>query len=260
MIRPILDVYFGHGKEQAHFHATVKNAEPVRLPTTPFVNDLDRWILSKLQVLLGQVHDAMDGYDVSRACRAIVEYMDHMTNWYVRLSRRRFWESGMTADKKSAYSTLHTVLVELSKLLAPYMPFIAENVFQGLTKKESVHLEYVTFPNRHLIASDLNRDMEKCENIVSLGLALRSRENIRVRQPLQSVTITAELDSYYQNIIRDELNVKEIRLENPEKLAKRIAKPDAKKIGPKYGKEVQSIIIAAKNGEFSELEEGRLQV
>lgn len=161
--------------------------------TTSLANDLDRWILSKLQVLLGQVHDAMDGYDVSRATRAIVEYMDHMTNWYVRLSRRRFWESGMTDDKKSAYFTLHTVLVELSKLLAPYMPFLAESVFQGLMKKESVHLEYVTFPNRHLIASDLNRDMEKCENIVSLGLALRSQKNIRVRQPLQSVTITAEL-------------------------------------------------------------------
>ena len=200
-VRPILDIYFGTGKEHAHFHGSVKNAEPFLLPTTPLANDLDRWILSKLQVLLGQVHDAMDGYDVSRACRAIVDYMDHLTNWYVRLSRRRFWESGMTDDKKSAYSTLHMVLVELSKLMAPFMPFIAESVFQGLTKKESVHLEYVTFPNRHLVASDLNRDMEQCEHIVSLGLALRSSKNIRVRQPLDSVTITAELSDYYQAII-----------------------------------------------------------
>ena len=105
-----------------------------------------------------------------------------------------------------------------------------------------------------MVANDLNRDMEKCENIVSLGLALRSQKNIRVRQPLQSVTITASLDEYYKAIIRDELNVKEIKLENPEKLAKKIAKPDAKKIGPKYGKEVQSIIVAAKNGEFEEIE------
>lgn len=102
--------------------------------------------------------------------------------------------------------------------------------------------------------------MEICEHIVSLGLALRSAKNIRVRQPLQSVTITAELSEYYQAIIRDELNVKEIRFENPEKLAKKIAKPDAKKIGPKYGKEVQSIIMAAKNGEFIELPEGKIQV
>ena len=111
-----------------------------------------------------------------------------------------------------------------------------------------------------MIDHELNRDMEKCENIVSLGLALRSRENIRVRQPLQSVTITAELSPYYQSIIRDELNIKEIQLENPEKLAKKIAKPDAKKIGPKYGKDVQSIIMDAKNGEFIELEDGKLKV
>jgi isoleucyl-tRNA synthetase len=222
--------------------------------TTPLVNDLDRWILSKLQVLIGQVHDAMDGYDVSRACRAIVDYMDHLTNWYVRLSRRRFWESGMTPDKQSAYETLYTVLTEVSKLMAPLMPFLAESVFQGLTKRESVHLEYVTFPNRHLIANDLNRDMEKCENIVSLGLALRSQKNIRVRQPLAFVTITEKLSEYYNTIIRDELNVKEIRFEDPEKLAKKIAKPDAKKIGPKYGKDVQSIISLAKNGEFEEME------
>jgi broad specificity phosphatase PhoE len=258
--RPIIHSYFGKSLEDAHYHTPIQNAEPFRLMTTPLVNDLDRWILSKLQVLMGQVHDAMDGYDVSRACRAIVEYMDHMTNWYVRLSRRRFWESGMTADKKSAYETLYTVLTELSKLLAPYMPFLSEDIFRGLTQKESVHLEYITRPSRHLIDSELNRDMEKCENIVSLGLALRSQKNIRVRQPLQSVTITADLSEYYQAIIRDELNVKEIKLENPEKLAKKIAKPDAKKIGPKYGKEVQSIIVAAKNGEFTELTEGKLQV
>ncbi len=198
--------------------------------TTPLVNDLDRWILSKLQVLLGQVHDAMDSYDISRACRAIVDYMDEMTNWYVRLSRRRFWGSEMTPDKASAYETLYSVLVELSKLLAPFMPFISEDIFRGLTGRESVHLEYITRPSRHLIDNELNRDMEKCEHVVSLGLALRSRKNIRVRQPLQSITITTELSEYYQSIIRDELNVKEVNFENPERLAKKICKPDARKI------------------------------
>lgn len=166
----------------------------------------------------------------------------------------------MTADKASGYETLHTVLVEVSKLLAPYMPFLAESIFQGLTKKESVHLEYVTFPNRHLVSSDLNRDMEICEHIVSLGLALRSRKNIRVRQPLQTVTITQELDEYYQSIIRDELNVKEVRFENPERLAKKICKPDARKIGPKYGKDVQKVIMEAKNGNFIEKENGIIDV
>jgi isoleucyl-tRNA synthetase len=258
--KPILYKYLWMNKDIVNYKTAIKNADPFRLVTTPLVNDLDRWILSKLQVLLGQVHNAMDGYDVSRACRTIVDYMDHLTNWYVRLSRRRFWESGMTSDKASAYETLYTVLVEVSKLMAPLMPFLSESVYQGLTKRESVHLEYATFPNRHLIANDLNRDMEKCENIVSLGLALRSQKNIRVRQPLQSVTITADLSEYYQSIISDELNVKEIKLENPEKLAKKIAKPDAKKIGPKYGKDVQSIIVLAKNGEFEEIEGWKIKV
>lgn len=140
----------------------------------------------------------MDGYDLSRACRAIVDYMDELTNWYVRLSRRRFWGSDMTEDKASAYDTLYTVLVELSKLLAPYMPFLSESIFQGLTKKESVHLEYITLPDESLIDESLNLDMEVCEQIVSLGLALRSNKNIRVRQPLASVTITRPLDEYYQ--------------------------------------------------------------
>ncbi len=144
------------------------NAEFIKIPNVPKVNPLDQWILSKLQVLIGTVHDAMDGYDVSRACRAIVDYMDELTNWYVRLSRRRFWGPEMTEDKTSAYDTLYTVLVELSKLLAPYMPFLSESIFQGLTKKESVHLEYITRPDMSLIDESLNRDMEICEQIVSL--------------------------------------------------------------------------------------------
>lgn len=202
----------------------------------------------------------MDGYDVSRACRAIVEYMDELTNWYVRLSRRRFWESGMTPNKASAYSTLYSVLAEISKLLAPFMPFLAESIYRGLTTRESVHLEYITRPHRHLVDAALNRDMQICEHVVSLGLALRSRENIRVRQPLQSVTITSELSPYYQAIIRDELNVKEVRYEDPEKLAKKICKPDARKIGPKYGKDVQKVIVQAKNGNFTEKENGIVDV
>lgn len=224
------------------------------------INPLDKWILSKLQILIGKVHDAMDGYDISRATRAIVDYMDELTNWYVRLSRRRFWGSEMTADKNSAYETLYTVLVEVSKLLAPYMPFLAEDMFRGLTGRESVHLEYITRPNEHLISEDLNRDMELAANFVSLGLALRAKKNIRVRQPLASLTITHDLSDYYKEIIKNELNVKEIIFENPENLAKKICKPDARKIGPKFGKDVQKIIVSAKNGDFTENPDGSILV
>jgi isoleucyl-tRNA synthetase len=252
--RPVLEHYCGRSREDAEYNIRILNADPFRLMTTPIVNPLDSWILSKLQVLIGQVHDAMEWYDISRGCRAITDYMDELTNWYVRLSRRRFWESGMTADKQSAYETLYTVLTETSKLLAPLMPFLSENIYQWLTNRESVHLEYITRPNKHLVANDLNRDMDICEHIVSLGLALRSRKNIRVRQPLASVTITRELSEYYMTIIRDELNVKIVKFENPEKLAKKICKPDARKIWPKYGKDVQYIIGEAKAGNFTEWE------
>ncbi len=232
--RPILNQYFGMGTENAHYDTTIQNAEPFRLMTTSLVNDLDRWILSKLQVLIGQVHDAMEGYDISRGCRAIVDYMDELTNWYVRLSRRRFWESGMTPDKKSAYETLHTVLVEVSKLLAPFMPFISEDIYRGLTEKESVHLEYITRPNRHLVSNDLNRDMEICEHIVSLGLTIRSRQNIRVRQPLQKVILDTTLSEYYLEIVKNELNVKEVICEKAKDFTAKICKVNARKVGPKY--------------------------
>jgi hypothetical protein len=128
--RPILHTYMGKSFDEAYYDTSIKNATPFRLHTTPISNPLDMWILSRLQGLQGQVHDAMDGYDVSRACRHIVAYMDELTNWYIRLSRRRFWESGMTSDKESAYTTLHTVLVEISKLLAPYMPFLSESIYK----------------------------------------------------------------------------------------------------------------------------------
>ena len=258
--RPMLKEYHGLDAETAYYNCNIHNADPFRLMTTKICNPLDLWILSKLQILIGKVHDAMHAYDVSRATRAIVDYMGELTNWYVRLSRRRFWGTEMTADKASAYDTLYTVLVEASKLLAPFMPFMAESMFQGLTKKESVHLEYVTLPNKYLISSELNRDMELASNFVSLGLSLRSRKNIRVRQPLASVTIPTELSHYYEEIIKNELNVKSVKFENPENLAKKICKPDARKIGPKFGKDVQKIIVAAKNGDFTENTDGSIQV
>ena len=258
--RPMLKEYHGLDAETVYYNCNIQNADPFRLMTTKICNPLDLWILSKLQILIGKVHDAMHAYDVSRATRAIVDYMGELTNWYVRLSRRRFWGTEMTADKNSAYNTLYTVLVEVSKLLAPFMPFMTESMFQGLTKKESVHLEYVTLPNKYLISSELNRDMELASNFVSLGLSLRSRKNIRVRQPLSSVTIPTELSHYYEEIIKNELNVKSVKFENPENLAKKICKPDARKIGPKFGKDVQKIIIAAKNGDFTENADGSIQV
>jgi isoleucyl-tRNA synthetase len=258
--RPILHTYFGLTREDAYFDKKIGNAEPYRLMTTAIVNPLDQWILSKLQVLIGQVHDAMEGYDVSRGCRAIVDYMDELTNWYVRLSRRRFWESGMTADKQSAYETLYTVLTEVSKLLAPLMPFLSENIYQGLTGRESVHLEYITLANRHLVANDLNRDMDICEHIVSLGLTIRSKHNIRVRQPLQKIILDTTLNEYYLEIIRNELNVKEVICEKAKDFTAKICKVNARKVWPKYGKDMQEIIYWGKQWDFQENIDGTITI
>ncbi len=291
-VRPIIDHYFGQGKEVAHFDITIHNADPFRLITTPIVNPLDQWILSKLQVLIGQVHDAMEGYDISRGCRAITDYMDELTNWYVRLSRRRFWESGMTDDKKSAYETLYTVLTEVSKLLAPLMPFLSENIWKGLTDRSplikgdvmkwqgdfapeanppnplyqggmdsnSVHLEYITRPNKHLVANDLNRDMGICEHIVSLGLTIRSKHNIRVRQPLQKIILDTTLNEYYLEIIKNELNIKEVICEKAKDFTAKICKVNARKVWPKYGKDMQEIIYWGKQWAFQENIDGTITI
>ncbi len=261
--RPILAKYSGLDKEKCYYDMDIRNADPFELMTTEIINPLDKWMLSKLQVLIGKTHDAFEAYDISRACRGLVEYMDSLTNWYIRLSRRRFWGSEMTADKKSAYETLYRTLHETSKLLAPLMPFIAENIYQGLTNtnpENSVHLQYITYPNHTLVSNTLNSDMEIASDIVSIGLALRSRKNIRVRQPLATLTITNNLDEYYTNIIKDELNVKEVKIVDPEMLATKICKPDARKLGPKYGREVQNIIREGKAGNFCELADGKLQI
>jgi isoleucyl-tRNA synthetase len=238
----------------------LKNAELVQLPTTPLRNPLDRFILGELQTLIAKVADSFETYDLQRGARAIVDFLDDLTNWYVRRSRRRFWDSGMTDDKKAAYETLHRVLTDFSKVLAPYAPFISERVFQTLTLKESVHLEW--FPNfeRTAVSQGLLSDMKKAKNLVALGLALRSKAKIRVRQPLSKLIIGEKLDAYYLEILKEELNVKTIEVEDMGKIARKICKPNARLIGPRFGKDVQAVIVAAKSGDFVELENGRIQV
>jgi len=178
------------------------------------------------------------------AAKYIIDFIDMLTNWYIRRSRRRFWKSENDGDKLQAYSTLYEVLKKLSQVLAPFSPFVTDYIYKDLTKEESVHLSnYPTF-DESKINEDLNFAMKTTQNIVSLGLSWRSRNKIRVRQPLTDIKITEELSDYYKNIIKEELNVKEVVVSTD--LAKEIAKPEGRKIGPKYGKNVQVIIKAAK--------------
>jgi isoleucyl-tRNA synthetase len=144
------------------------------------------------------------------AAKPIIKFMDNLTNWYIRRSRKRFWKSENDTDKQEAYETLYFVLVELTKVIAPLMPFVSEHIFKELTGKESVHLENYPEYNPEFIDEKLNADTDKVQKIITLGLAWRANNKIRVRQPLNSITITEKLEKYYEEIIIEELNVKEV--------------------------------------------------
>lgn len=236
------------------------NTELVHMPTVPLTNELDRYILGELQTLVAKTTDSFESYDIQKGTRAIMDFLDDLTNWYVRRSRRRFWETGMTADKQSAYETLYRVLVDLSKIIAPYCPFVSEQVFRMLTGRESVHLEYFPSFERTMVSRELQADMKKTQQLITLGLSVRGREKLRVRQPLSRVLIGENLDPYYIDILRDELNVKEVVQADMSKIARKICKPNARLIGAKFGKDVQNIIREAKAGNFVELEDSGIQV
>lgn len=223
-------------------------------------NPLDRWILSETQKLTLEIREWLDGYRINDATKNIPAFMDNLTNWYIRRSRKRFWKSENDGDKVEAYRTLHEVLVSVSKLIAPFMPFVAENIYQNLTGKKSVHLELMPKAQVELIDNELSADMDKTKKIINLGLAWRVNHKLKVRQPLKSVTIWENLSDYYKNILMEELNVKEVIVVDGNTLAKQICKPNWRAIGPKFGKNVKDIMSAAKSWNFEELDNGSVQV
>lgn len=240
--------------------ARIGNAEYRDFLSLPLTNNLDTWIVSRLNRLVATVAGGFEAYDLQIPTRAITEFMDDLTNWYVRRSRRRFWKSENDGDKFEAYETLYHVLVTLTKVMAPITPMIADAVYSGLTCSESVHLTRFPEGTRAHMFDSLEADMKRARDIITLGLALRGQKKIRVRQPLASITIGEPIDAYFQEIIREELNVKEVKTEDMSHVARKICKPNAKLIGPRFGKAVQDIIIQAKSGNFGELEGGRIQI
>lgn len=218
-------------------------------------NVLDMWILSELNELIRQVNQNMSSYDLPQACRLLFVFVDNLTNFYIRRSRRRFWKAENDFDKKMAYNTLYEVLTKFSTILAPFMPFLSETIYKWLTWKLSVHLESFPDPELDKILYDLNKDMNQVQNLIKLWLQRRSQKKIRVRQPLKSFTITKNYDQYYLNILKEELNVKEVIIsENILKNAKKLCKPDAKKIWRKFWNKTQKIIEMWKNWDFVEME------
>ncbi len=231
-------------------------------------NKLDQWILEELNKLIVQETEYMESYDLQKASNLIYKFVDNLTNWYIRRSRRRFWKSEDDGDKKMAYQTLYTVLTNLCQIVAPFMPFVSEEIYRNLTGEESVHLsKYPSSTVGQDNYPDLRQEMFLTKTIVSLGLAGRAKTKIKVRQPLSKVQIALgdQYDSKLLNdqmdIVKEELNVKEVEvIKNPSDLATVIAKPNAKLLGPKYGKDVQKIIMEAKSGNFERLKNGNLKV
>ncbi|QQS59519.1 GNAT family N-acetyltransferase [Candidatus Peregrinibacteria bacterium] len=231
---------------------------------------LDKWVLSELSAFIRDVQNAFDAYELDSACRKIPEFLEKLTNFYIRRSRRRFWKSETDDDKNAAFQTLFTVLTETVKVIAPAMPFISEAIWQNLRQKNNVSsVHHSDFPNADAFPEDreLVESLSAVRTIVSLALALRAREKQRVRQPLALLKValpsrfSSDILTKYEDILLEEVNVKKVEaVQNPEEIAEKFAKPDARKIGPKYGKEVQEIIREAKSGNFIEHEDGSCTV
>lgn len=174
------------------------------------MNLLDRWMLSELQMLIREVDTSMEHYDLQKATRTFMPFIDNLSNWYIRRSRKRFWKSEDDSDKDQAYQTLYTVLVTLSKLMAPFIPFLAEEMYRNLMGEESVHLADWPVADDGLIDVHVNSAMAGVRTIVNDSLARRAEAKVKVRQPLQSITIGHRFGSEYDEIIKDEINVKEV--------------------------------------------------
>lgn len=238
-------------------------AEELEFASRP---EIDRWILSSLHSLIKEVDTQLEAYEPTRAARAISEFVgEQLSNWYVRLCRRRFWAGQMTEDKLSAYQTLYTCLLTVAKLMAPIAPFYADRLYRDLTRGEqSVHL--IDFPSvkEAYINAPLEASMSTAQSISSMVLALRRKVNIKVRQPLQTLIIPV-LDEAQRAVIEpvrslilSEVNVKELKFvgDGEGALVKRI-KPDFKRLGPRYGRIMKA--IAATVAELSQEEIAKIE-
>jgi isoleucyl-tRNA synthetase len=243
------------------FFVTYANLDKPTVTTLPIAtSDLDRWLLSELNVLVRDVTEAYEHYDVPNATRPIEAFVEKMSTWYLRRSRRRFWKSESDSDKQAAYSTLYTALVTVAKLLAPSMPFLAEELYQNLVHSvdgnasESVHLAEWPDVLPEMIDESLNRDMALVMRLVSLGHSARQKANRKVRQPLAEAAFSVGNASErravetYADLFMDELNVKQVRLlDSSTEAISHTVKPLPKQLGQKYGNKfpgIQKAILA----------------
>ena len=235
-------------------YANIDNFDPTKY-TLDYDNlpVMDKWLLSKLNSVVKTVDDCLANYKIPESARALQEFVDEMSNWYVRRSRERFWAKGMEQDKINAYMTLYTALVTISKAAAPMIPFMTEEIYQNLVRSvdkdaiESIHLCDFPKVEEAWINKALEDDMEELLKIVVLGRAARNTANIKNRQPIGTMYIKAdkEMGQFYTDIIADELNVKEVKFANDvESFISYSFKPQLRTVGPKYGKLLNGIRTA----------------
>ena len=283
--RPTMFDQEGLGEVQRKFFGTLVNtyaffalyanidrfryAEP-RIPVAAR-QEIDRWIISELNSLLKRYGEYMDAYDVTKAARAVSDFtIDQLSNWYVRRNRRRFWKSELGPDKTAAYQTLYECLITVSKLMAPFVPFLAEELYLNLNsvtrteESESIHLAFLPEGDGRLIDANLEWKMEHAEKIVMIVRSMRTKANLKVRQPLRRIIVPVASETernavrQMEDVILDEINVKAIEYVTDESgLVKKRAKANFKSIGPKFGKSVQRVAQRIKEmtpAEISELE------
>ncbi len=241
--------------------------------------EIDRWILSELHSLIGSVDTYYNTYEPTKAARAISDFVqENLSNWYVRLSRRRFWkQEAQAVDKISAYQTLYTCLVTIAKLAAPIAPFFTDKLYSDLNKVtgketfESVHLSQFPEQNQALIDTTLERKMERAQQISSLALSLRKKEMIKVRQPLKRIMIPVLDEATKQEIeavselIKSEINVKEIEfIDDASGILVKTIKPNFRQLGPRFGKDMKFVVAAINQLEQADIatieKEGKLTI
>ena len=230
-------------------YAEIDKFNPLEYKDFKSENVMDRWIISKLNTLVKSVADKLDNYDITGAGYDIDSFTDELSNWYVRRNRERFWAQDLTEDKIGAYVTLYRVLTTMTKVVAPFVPFIADEIYTNLVcsldkeAKESVHLCYWPKVNESEIDKRLEKEMDLAYKIVELGRSARNSENIKNRQPLAKMLISVDtLPEYYGNIVKEELNVKEVVLgaEMSEYVNFEI-KPNLPVLGKEYGRLIPKI-------------------
>lgn len=247
-LKEVQSKFLGTMKNVYNFFILYANTDGIN-PTDFFVEykdrpELDRWILSKFNNLKKETEENLEIFELNKTVRSIQEFINEdLSNWYIRRSRRRFWATELTEDKKSVYNTTYEILTELCKLIAPFTPYIAEEMYRNLTNEFSVHLTSYPRANEDLINSELEEKMDLVKNLVTLGRASREATRIKVRQPIQKVLVDGKYEatiSDFVELIKEELNVKEVVFaKDLSEYMNFSLKPNFKVLGPVLGSKMK---------------------